>query len=222
MAKNKKQVMRNKYLTIAKHYEKCLEKYGDNHLGVDWPSEVDTKIRHKIMLDVILDQDKNRIVNLLDFGCGTSAFYKYILYNNITNINYSGLDISQKYISCCRKKFPKINYYCLDILKDARKLPQFDYIIMNGLFTEKRDLTNKEMFEYFRRMIKEVFSKAKIGVAFNTMSPQVDWKRKESFHLNFDKLAKFLNQEVGRFFIFKHDYGLYEFTTYIYRQNSKL
>ena len=41
-----------KYETIAKHYESCLERHGDTHLGVDWPNERDAETRYRVMLEL--------------------------------------------------------------------------------------------------------------------------------------------------------------------------
>ena len=48
---------------------------------------------------------------------------------------------------------------------------------MNGVFTEKRELTFEEMWDYFTQIITKVYSLCKKGVAFNVMSKQVDWER---------------------------------------------
>jgi hypothetical protein len=37
------------------------------------------------------------------------------------------------------------------------------------------------------------------------------------FHLPFDTLASFLTSELTRNFVFRNDYGLYEYTAYVYR-----
>ena len=50
------------YQIIYKHYEKCLDKYGDSHLGVDWPNKEDVYKRFDIMLNVI--KNKNTKVSI--------------------------------------------------------------------------------------------------------------------------------------------------------------
>jgi hypothetical protein len=45
----------------------------------------------------------------------------------------------------------------------------------------------------------------------------VDWERDDLFHVSFDVMAKFLTAELTRNFIFRQDYGLYEYTVYAYR-----
>jgi SAM-dependent methyltransferase len=208
---------KKKYLSILSHYESCLEKYGDTHLGVDWPKKQDVDTRYRVMLEVI-KMDTPGKVHLLDFGCGASHLYEYLLQRKRHNINYSGLDLSEKFIGLSRSKFPSNNYYCLDILEDSVSLPDFDYVVMNGVFTEKLDLSFDEMFTFFQGVVRKVFNKSRVGIAFNVMSKQVDWEREDLFHLPLDLLAAFLTKEVSRHFVIRHDYGLYEYTTYVYRQ----
>jgi hypothetical protein len=205
------------YLKIAQHYEKCLDKYGDTHKGVDWPNQDDAIIRYRVMLDVILESQPTK-VSLLDFGCGASHLNDYIHANRMGYIDYSGLDISEKFIRLSKDKYPDTNYYCMDILNASIQLPRFDYVVLNGVFTEKRELSHDEMWKYFKQVILKVFEITQKGIAFNVMSSHVDWERDDLFHLPMDKLAAFLVKEVSRDFVIRNDYRLYEYTTYVYRR----
>ena len=205
-----------RYLEIVAHYERCLAEHGDTHLGVDWPKPEHVDIRHQVMLDLIRGDKPN--VSLLDFGCGASHFYEYMHRRQLTNIEYVGLDISEKFVALCRRKFPSIQYYCLDVLTEGSSLPEFDYIVMNGVFTEKRSLSYSAMLEYFFEVLRRVYVKARVGLAFNVMSSHVDWERDDLFHLPLDTMAAFVTKELGRDFIVRNDYGLYEYTTYLYRR----
>ena len=44
------------------------------------------------------------------------------------------------------RNFPEQSYSCLDILDADVDVPQFDYVVMNGIFTEKRSLSFDEMW----------------------------------------------------------------------------
>ena len=205
-----------KYLSIVAHYENCLARHGDSHLGVDWPKREDADTRYRIMLEIIKPR-ANRHVSLLDFGCGASHLYEYMLKRNMRGIVYAGLDLSEKFIQLSKSKFPENTFYCLDILDQSSQLPSFDYVIMNGVFTEKRELSFDEMLAYFKQMLKTAFNKTAIGLAFNVMSKQVDWEREDLFHLPLDTLAGFLIKELSRNFVIRNDYGLHEYTTYVYK-----
>lgn len=211
------------YESIVKHYEDCYQTYGDNFKGVDWPNEEDTLKRYKIMLDIIKFDIKreNKDFTLLDFGCGLGHMYDYIKKKNL-NITYAGLDISDMFIQKCREKYPSNIFYKIDMLKDEKNsIPQYDYIVMNGVLTEKRELSYEEMLLYMKELLKKVYQYCNYGLAFNVMSKDVEWERDDLFHLSLNTLSEFLTKEITRDFIIRYDYGLYEYTVYIYKRIDK-
>jgi SAM-dependent methyltransferase len=50
------------YRRIVEHYEGCLARHGDTHLGVDWPRPEDAEKRYAVMLGVIRPGDQGRRV----------------------------------------------------------------------------------------------------------------------------------------------------------------
>lgn len=213
-------MVEKKYLSIVSHYETCLDRHGDSHLGVDWPKVEDVQKRHRVMLGVIRPESQGRKVSLLDFGCGAAHLNEYILEQRLDHIEYAGLDLSEKFVRLSQSKFPGNRFFCLDLLEENAPLPVFDYIVLNGVFTEKRDLSFDEMLSYFKQLVTRVFEHAAIGIAFNVMSKHVDWERDDLFHLPFDTLAEFLTKSLTRNFVFRNNYGLYEYTTYVYREHD--
>jgi SAM-dependent methyltransferase len=206
-----------RYQTIVDHYEACLAEHGDTHLGVDWPNAEDVDTRHRVMLDLMAARDRSRSTTLLDFGCGTSHLYDFMLREAVTGVEYAGLDLSPRFVEVSRRKHPDNRYWCADLLTADVDLPEFDYVVMNGVFTEKLDLSYDEMFEYVRALIGRVWEHTARGMAFNIMSKHVDWERDDLFHLPFDELAGWLVSSISRHFVIRADYGLYEYTTYVYR-----
>ena len=206
-----------KYNSIVRHYEECLAKYGDTHLGVDWPNVRDAEKRYEVMLDVIRE-DGTELITLLDFGCGASHLYEYVRNKWEGKLRYVGLDASAAFCQLSASKYPENEYLCIDVLSVPDKLSEYDYIVMNGVFTEKRELTFDEMFEYFKQVLRIVFPKVRHGLAFNVMSKAVDWERGDLFHLSTDLLTSFIVKELSRHFVIRNDYGLYEYTVYIYKE----
>lgn len=207
-----------KYDVIIEHYEQCLEKYGDTHLGVDWPKKEDAEKRYQVMLDAVLFlKMKQAPYSLLDFGCGTAHLLEYIQRNEIDQFRYAGIDISPKFVDVCTRKFPHVPFYVVDALENPTSLLTYDIIVMNGVFTEKRALTFDQMWDYFKKMITLIFSKSEVAVAFNVMSKQVEWEREDLFHVPHDLLSSFLCNEVTRNYVIRNDYGLYEYTVYLYK-----
>ena len=208
------------YSSIIEHYENCLAEHGDSHLGVDWPNARDANTRYGVMLDLL--KDCNGKASLLDFGCGAAHLYRYLRQQAQHDIKYVGLDVSEKFIELSRRKYPENEYLCLDVLKQPDKLGQFDYVVMNGVFTEKQNLSFDQMFAYFKELVCVVFNKTNRGLAFNVMSSHVDWEREDLFHLPFSELMLFLHQNVSRHVVIRNDYGLYEYTVYVYQEANNV
>ncbi|MCB0697855.1 MAG: class I SAM-dependent methyltransferase [Chitinophagaceae bacterium] len=208
-----------KYKEIVEHYESCFEKHGDNHRGMDWPKLEDVDTRYQVMLDLIyFNKDSSANVSLLDFGCGTAHLLDYMVKAGNVKCKYSGLDLSSKFVDLAKDKHPDVSFYCGDILDPGFELPAHDYIVMNGVFTEKRNLSFEEMWSYFTSMIDALTPKYNKGLAFNVMSKNVDWERDDLFHLSLDKLTAYLCKNITRNFVVRNDYGLYEYTVYLYKK----
>jgi hypothetical protein len=205
-----------KHQALVDHYAQCLQRYGDSHLGVDWPNAADAQTRYRVMLECIREPDE--ALTMLDFGCGASHLLDFMHAHQLDRIAYSGLDAAPESIALSRQKYPDTPYYLMDVLDGDAALPMFDYIVMNGVFTEKRDLSYGEMFNYFSQLLPLVFAKARRGIAFNVMAKAVDWERGDLFHVPTDDLIAFLVNHLSRQFVLRNDYGLYDYTTYVYRE----
>jgi SAM-dependent methyltransferase len=204
------------YRQIIAHYEDCLDRHGDSHLGVDWPNVRDAEIRYRVMLDVIARRDAP--ATLLDFGCGAGHLLEFIRRSGWGAIDYRGLDASAKFVDLCRGKFPGVTFYCRDILEDSTGIEPADYVVMNGVLTERCGVSESAMLEYMETLLMAAWPLARKGMAFNVMSAQVDWKRDDLFHVPFDTMASLVKARLSRHFHFRQDYGLYEFTTYVYHE----
>jgi SAM-dependent methyltransferase len=209
------------YRDIVAHYEACLAKHGDTHLGVDWPNREDALKRYRIMLDLVGGGSAAARPRLLDFGCGASHLYDYMLAEGRGDIDYVGLDLSQQFVDLSRSKFPGNDYVCGDVLADDSLLPDYDYAVMNGVFTEKRDMSFEDMFAYFEPLTTLVFERAGAGIAFNLMSKHVEWERPDLFHVPYDRLAAFLTGKLTRNYVIRNDYGLYEYTVYVFKEGVR-
>jgi SAM-dependent methyltransferase len=200
---------------IISFCESLLAEYGDTPQGVGW-FRGDASTRYRVLLELLRSSDSP--VTLLDFGCGASHLYEHILRTGREGIVYSGLELSPRFLELSRKKFPHIVYHNVDILDpQSPPLPSFDYAILSGILTYRGKLTHAEMFDYLGRVVTKVFEKVTIGMAFNLITPQVDWEREDLFHMPVDPLLDFLSRKVSRHVVIRHDYGLYEYTVYVYK-----
>ncbi len=202
---------------ISAACEEELERHGDNFRGAGYTkSRQEAEEMYDVMLGVIRNQQTP--VSLLDFGCGLAHMLDHIEKNaRYQNIQYSGLDISQKFLDAAKARHPQANFIRMDVLESAAELPEFDYLVMNGIFNYRGEISGAQMSEYWQRMISVAYKHCRQGIAFNVMSKIVDWERDDLFHLSFDTMTNFVAANLSRHFIIHHDYRGYESTTYVYR-----
>lgn len=200
---------------IVDFCRRLLAEHGDTPTGMGW-TPGDAEVRYRVMLDVV--RSGSGPVTLLDFGCGAGHLLEHLRRNGRQDVEYHGLDVAPAAIELCRRKFPGTTFLELDVLAPgAPPLPRFDYVVLNGIFTYKGEIAHEAMLDYCRRLVRTVFAAADVGIAFNVMSKQVDWERDDLFHLPLDPLLDFLARELSRHVVVRQDYGLYEYTVYVYR-----
>ncbi len=204
-----------RYLSTA--CEADLERYGDSFRGAGYTrSEQEAAAMYDVMLDVVREKDEP--VTLLDLGCGLAHLLDRIHASPLRrNVRYSGLDISRKYLDAAAVRHPGVAFLHMDILESDEALPDYDYIVLNGLFNFRGELPYERMLLYWQQMIAVAYKHCRKGIAFNVMSKIVDWERDDLFHLPFETLTRFVAAELSRTFVIRHDYPTWEYTTYVYR-----
>jgi SAM-dependent methyltransferase len=208
------------YREIIVHYEKCLARYGATAKGMDWPNAKDLFTRFDIMLGVINQTDRENTV--IDLGCGAGFLVDHIEHKDFNNkIKYLGIDASAKMIGCAKRRHPGRDFEVRDILKNPLPYGSIDYLIMNGVLTEKRGLTHEQMEDYAKTLIHSAYKTCRIAIAFNVMSAHVDWKRDDLFHWPLDSAVAFMASKCSKDIMIRMDYGLYEYTVYLYRRGFK-
>lgn len=211
----------NKHLILAEHYSKTFKEYGDTAKGMDWQCENENILRFQILSGIFSLKNTDIHCSILDFACGTSAFYEFLKSApKFKNFSYTGLDINNELIDCARQKYPQNKYFLGDILHDTSIIKEkFDYIIINGLFTQKLDLSDSEMFSFWKDIISTLWNHCTNGIAFNSMSQFVDYKQDGNYHLDISLAGEFLKDNISKKFLIRNDYNLYETTFYILRDN---
>ena len=205
---------------IVKHYEACFREHGDSHAGVDWPDQADAAKRYEIMLR---PSRGNPFPVIHDYGCGLGHLLGFMRDSSAeSNFDYSGSDASKIFVEACRLKFPEIRFDQLSLIEGVyrHKHPgsNYDFIIANGVFTEKRELEHEEMWDYVKATLRYLFARAEVCLSVNFMSTHVDWERSDLFHLPVDALLEFCANNLSRHVDIVSSYGLYEYTAHIYAE----
>src|SRR5690348_13028156 len=157
---------------LLEHFERRLAEYGDTARGAYWPNEADRRIRFDVMLDVIEDASDCAPVKLCDFGCGTGELLAHIRRRGLLDIAYVGVDRSALALAHARTKFPDMTFIEIDVNAPDADLDRIacDYVVANGMFTAKFELSQDEMWSFFVSTVERIWQKARRGIAFNVMS----------------------------------------------------
>ena len=210
---------------LLSFYHGFYDEFGDSYRGVGWTkSQEVTDRRNRVLLDFISPDEPG---SLLDVGCGLGHTLEYIRRARPELLttgagSYTGIDLSEVFVAASREKFPDVVFEKASITDLSEEFGVFDYAVLSGLFTAKgKDNSHSEFWEYCRTVLSAVSKRVTKGFAFNASSPYVDWERDDLFHLRVEDALGFLSTEVSRSFSVRHDYGLFEYTVYVYLDDPK-
>lgn len=206
------------YHPLVEAVENFYAEHGDTYRGLGFRTEEGFEARYRVYLEVIRGAAAHEECSLLDVGCGPARLLDLIKSLGRDEISYRGVDLSPKLIEAARKKHPGADFICgdpfdLDEIWSARP----DYVVFGGIFTCRLQMSVAEMTDYMLRMLRLAFAHCRRGVVFNVMSAHVDWQREDLFHVSFDQMADLMQANLNRNYVFRADYGLYEYAVYVYK-----
>jgi SAM-dependent methyltransferase len=206
------------YHALVRMVEDLYAEHGDTHRGLGYPKAEGFDARYRIYLDVIRGTAAGQKCTMLDIGCGTAQLLDLIQSLGRKEISYRGVDLSRRLIEAAKQKHPERDFVCGDPF-DLEEIwaARPDYVVFGGIFTCRLQMKVEEMTDYMIRLLRLAFASCRRGIAFNVMSHHVDWQRDDLFHVPFDRMADILQANFSRHYLFRADYGLYEYTVYLYR-----
>ena len=204
-------------LTLQEHYKKTFEKYGVTARGVDWGvREEDALLRYDNMLSVIRERDASvDVPKILDVGCGFGGLLDRAKSLNV-ELNYFGIDVCDSMIVEGSNRHAEARFECVDIF-DFETDVRFDYVVCNGILTQKLDASILEMDLFAQNLIRKMFSMCQSGIAFNVMSTRVNFMADNLYYRSPVELFAWCFSEITPHIRLDHSYPLYEYTLYLYR-----
>ena len=201
--------------SLRDHYQRAFRAHGATAKGVDWGEKAaDLVLRYDKMAAVISASTPGP-VSLLDVGCGYGGLLDHLLTRTMA-VDYAGIDVVADMIEAARARHPKTRFMLGDILA-TNDLGQFDYVVCNGILTQKLDIPAAEMDAFASLLIRRMFSVCRIGIAFNVMTTKVNYFANNLYYRNPAELFAWCLTEFTRHIRIDHAYPLYEYTMYLYR-----
>lgn len=211
---------------VRQHYENTLATHGATVRGMDWEGGDPLVQRFHVMAELfsaaLAGATNGSRLKILDLGCGAGFFYDYLrLGGLIDRVDYTGIDISQGMVAAARHRHPGAAFEVRDVLEKPIEPVSYDFVVMNGILTVKASAGQDDMIGFAQALMMGAFAACRGGIAVNMMTKHVDWEKDRLFHYPLDAAQSFFKQHLSRHTVFRHDYGLWEYTAYIYREPQR-
>ena len=203
---------------MHKHYLGTFTEHGATSRGVDWGSDGE---RHALRLAKMLQLLSHSGVGegeertLLDVGCGYGALYPY-LRSRWPRMQYTGIDLCKPMIDAALEAHPSASWIVGDLLEHDWTT-RYDFVVCNGVLTQKLTTDPTEMLAFAETFIKRMFELSNIGMAFNVMTSHVNYKVPNLYYRDPGQVMHWVLDNITNRVIIDHSYELYEFTTYALR-----
>lgn len=198
--------------SVIAYYESQLREHGPTAQGMDWKDEASQQLRFRVLCDIC---DLTGL-SLHEVGAGAGHLLDYLVANGI-DARYSGSDASGAMVEAARLLHPGACFEPRDVL-EAPPESRYDVLLCSGLFHVKLDGDDAAWRGFVEEAIRRIYASCRIGIGFNMMSDAVDYRREELYHSNPAEMVAFCMRELSRFVKLRHDYPLYEYTVYVYRE----
>ncbi|MBN1909682.1 MAG: dTDP-4-dehydrorhamnose 3,5-epimerase [Pirellulales bacterium] len=204
--------------TLGEHYEGTFAKHGPTARGVDWGAEEDVRLRYDKMLEVIEPsaREADRPVSLLDVGCGYGGLLEHARQRGLT-LDYTGIDVAENLIAYAKVNMPEGRFLHGDVLV-WNTAERFDYVVCNGILTQKLSASILDMNRYARAVLERMFALCRRGVAANVMSNRVNFMVENLYYASPVEMLSYCLDHLTRRARLDHAYPLYEYMIYLYRE----
>jgi len=204
---------------LKQHYSRKFAEFGATAKGVDWNREEDVELRYEKMLEMINPATTfaNGQISLLDVGYGYGGLYWYAKEEKQLKLRYTGIDVAENMIDYAASKASDASFLCQDIF-DFCPENRFDYVVCNGILTQRLSASMKDMDKFAHRLIRKMFELCRTGVAFNVMTTKVNYFDNSLYYRCPSELLSLCIGEITRYFQPDHSYPLYEYTMYLFQE----
>lgn len=204
---------------LRDHYEATFRKHGATSAGVDWGvDQAKLELRYRKMLDLVAPARAGR-VSLLDVGCGYGGLFPFATAQGI-DLDYTGIDVAGSMIAWARDHHASgsARFLVGDVLELDPQTESFDYVVCNGILTQKLDTPGGAMDEFAQHLIRHMFALCRRGIAFNIMTTKVNFFANNLYYRNPSEMLAWTLSELSPHVRLDHGYPLYEYTTYVLKE----
>jgi SAM-dependent methyltransferase len=194
---------------LVRLYEGRFQEMGEDIRTLGWKNREEQALRFKMLCEI----GNLRGASVCDVGCAFGDLLDYLL-STVGEFRYTGLDIAPSLLERAREKHPGVPFLCLNLAEELFE-EEHDYFLLSGALSFKVE-DNMALAE---RMLQRMFTLAKRGVAANFLSSYVNYKHERNYHYSPEEMFR-LGHRLTRWVRLRHDYPLWEFTLYLFKEEQ--
>lgn len=200
-------------IEMNEFYSTRLKKYGVRPEALNFKTAEQQHKRFALLVDIEPISSKSSV---LDVGCGLADFCAFLRKHGWKG-RYTGIDINPDIIESVRKRFPKDDFFCIDILTDKFD-EECDYVFCGATLEHRPKYSDVK--DYLEQMVKKMFMLTKKGLAFDVFSNRVDYMDDDKLYIDPVNLLNFCYTLTNRVTL-RNDFRPYEIMVYLYKDISK-
>jgi hypothetical protein len=199
----------------ALYQDRFLE-YGDTPQGFFWNDRETQNLRfEKLFSHLLTYWNPISPPTIHEIGCGTADLHGYLNELGIHHI-YSGTEVVEESTRTALAKYSDIKIQNRNFLESETN-EKFDFVVLSGLLNYPT-ASEKVWKAYVSRMIEQMFSICRCGIAFNFLSSATTVPpNPDLYYIQAEKMLGFCRSKLSRFIILDQSYPLYEVTMTVLR-----
>jgi SAM-dependent methyltransferase len=196
---------------VVAHYEATLREHGPTARGMDWKDAASQRLRFRVLCEVGDLAGRS----LHEVGAGAGHLLDYLREAGIA-AEYSGSDLSAAMVETARRRHPEARFDQRDLLLETPE-PSYDVVVCSGLFHVCLGHAGAPWRQFVEESVRRMWGLARVAIAFNLISDRVEYRAPQLHYSSPGEMFEFCRRELSRFVVLRHDYPLYEYTLYVYR-----
>ena len=192
----------------VERYAERLQRHGPVVQALGWRDQAQQELRFRVMADGLREFAN---ASVLDLGCGFGDLYRYLA-GCAAGLRYVGCDISPDLLQVARERHPQVQFDLRNVLDAPYPEQSFDYVFISGMFNYRIE----DNAAFLQQTLAAAYHMCARGIAANMMTDQVDYRDEHLHYFSPERVLRFC-RTLSRRVALRHDYPLYEFTVFVYR-----
>ena len=204
---------------IDRYYTDKISSHGATPAGVDWNGEASQLTRFRQLMR-ITQNDTRFILN--DLGCGYGGLVDFLESTSPVSYRYIGYDVSLEMITHARERYTKHQHIEFFHIRSADEMQRADYTVSSGIFNVRMQYSDEEWLNHILHTLDSIDQASEKGFSFNCLTKYSDpeYMKDYLYYADpcfiFDHCKRHYSDQIALL----HDYGLYEFTILVTKQEQ--